>query len=297
MERTARRVPEVMVRATGRQHGGGHVLANFSYISRLGHGEGKQVALYTSDEEVLHDARDMQILAQDWQEWEMGGDARRNGATSISMILSMPAGTDLSGCVMLLWISRAKNLPIVRVAALHVDRDHPHVHLTIARRDHDGRRFHPNRDDFFRYRQRLPCSWQRRMPRQHGRGGSTPSMSRSRRGRFARRARFPASIRAAPSAQRLRESGVGDPVDAVLASQQAIVRRAYERSIEEMSAAGNWRQLIRERDLEKRSYACRGPRFARHPKRGCSGNGSLPADRWLRRTVRCRRLRSDGAAC
>lgn len=94
MERTARRVPEVMVRATGRQHGGGHVLANFSYISRLGHGEGKQVALYTSDEEVLYDARDMQILAQDWQEWEMGGDARRKGATSISMILSMPAGTD-----------------------------------------------------------------------------------------------------------------------------------------------------------------------------------------------------------
>lgn len=35
MERTARRVPEVMVRVTGRQHGGGHVLANFSYISRL----------------------------------------------------------------------------------------------------------------------------------------------------------------------------------------------------------------------------------------------------------------------
>jgi hypothetical protein len=113
MERTARRVPEVMVRATGRQHGG-HVLANFSYISRLGHGEGKQVALYTSDEEVLHDARDMQILAQDWQEWEMGGDARRKGATSISMILSMPAGRIPSGCVMLHWISRAKNLPIGR---------------------------------------------------------------------------------------------------------------------------------------------------------------------------------------
>src|SRR3546814_8846072 len=36
----------------------------------------------------------MQILAQDWQEWEMGDDARRKGATSVSMILSMPAGTD-----------------------------------------------------------------------------------------------------------------------------------------------------------------------------------------------------------
>jgi hypothetical protein len=36
-----------------------------------------------------------------------------------------------------------------------LDRDHPHVHLTIARRDQDGRRFHPNRDDLFRYRQRF----------------------------------------------------------------------------------------------------------------------------------------------
>ena len=30
MDRTSRRVPEVMVRITGRQHGGGHVLANFA---------------------------------------------------------------------------------------------------------------------------------------------------------------------------------------------------------------------------------------------------------------------------
>jgi hypothetical protein len=175
MERTARRVPEVMVRATGRQHGGGHVLANFSYISRLGHGEGKQVALYTSDEEVLHGARDMQILAQDWQEWEMGGDARRKGATSISMILSMPAGTDperLRDAA--LDFAREEFANRSWVAALHVDRDHPHVHLTIARRDHDGRRFHPNRDDFFvtgsASRKSFVTVALRRMPRQLGQG-------------------------------------------------------------------------------------------------------------------------------
>jgi len=49
MDRTSRRVPEVMVRITGRQHGGGHVLANFSYISRLGHGPEKELGLETSD--------------------------------------------------------------------------------------------------------------------------------------------------------------------------------------------------------------------------------------------------------
>jgi hypothetical protein len=89
------------------------------------------------------------------------------------------------------------------VAALHVDRDHPHVHLTIARRDHDGRRFHPNRDDFFvtgsASRKSFVTVALRRMPRQLGQGGLTPSMSPSRRSRFARRARFPALTRAAPS--------------------------------------------------------------------------------------------------
>ena len=94
MDRTARRAPEVMVRITGRQHGGGHVLANFAYISRLGHGDDKELALYTSDGEIIRDGREMQELAQDWHEWEMGDETRRKGATSLSMILSMPAGTD-----------------------------------------------------------------------------------------------------------------------------------------------------------------------------------------------------------
>jgi hypothetical protein len=63
-------------------------------IDRVGHGPDKELALYTSDGDVLRDGRDMQILAQDWHEWEMGDDARRKGATSLSMILSMPTGTD-----------------------------------------------------------------------------------------------------------------------------------------------------------------------------------------------------------
>jgi hypothetical protein len=43
-----RAVARVVVRITGRQNGGGHILANFAYISRLGHGDDVQVPLYTS---------------------------------------------------------------------------------------------------------------------------------------------------------------------------------------------------------------------------------------------------------
>ena len=82
------------MRITGRQHGGGHVLANFAYISRLGHGEENELGLETSEGELLRDGRDMQLLAKEWNDWEMDGDARQKGATSISMILAMPTGTD-----------------------------------------------------------------------------------------------------------------------------------------------------------------------------------------------------------
>ncbi|PZU06006.1 MAG: hypothetical protein DI605_20430 [Sphingomonas sp.] len=242
-DRTARRAPEVVVRITGRQHGGGHVLANFAYISRLGHGSEKELALYTSDGDVLRDGRDMQVLAQDWHEWEMGDDARRKGATSISMILSMPTGTDPERLKeAALDFARTEFANRSWVASLHVDRDHPHVHLTVARRDLDGRRFHPDRDDLFRYRQRFaeklrdrgieanatPAKARGLDPKHEPiaakkvrEKGQTPRLDRSRSARAAR----------------YRDAGLPDPVDAVLAGQQAGARAAYERSIAELSSS------------------------------------------------------------
>lgn len=243
MERTARRVPEVMVRITGRQHGGGHVLANFSYISRLGHGSDKELGLHTSDEEVIHDGREMQKLAQEWQEWEMGDDARRNGATSLSMILSMPSGTDPEKVeAAALDFARTEFANRSWVASLHVDRDHPHVHLTIARRDHDGRRFHPDRDDLFRYRQRfaeklrdrgveanatpakargVDATHEHIAARKVRENDDSPRLDASRKGR----------------ADRYRAEGSRDPVKVTLGEQRAVVRAAYERSITELSAS------------------------------------------------------------
>ena len=245
LERTARRAPEVVVRITGRQHGGGHVLANFSYISRLGHGPDNELALYTSDGDVIRDGREMQILAQDWHEWEMGDDARRKGATSLSMILSMPSGTDAERLrEAALDFAREEFANRSWVASLHVDRDHPHVHLTVARRDHDGRRFHPNRDDLFRYRQRFAAKLRDRgieanatpakargldpkhepiAARKVRERGETPRLDKSR----ARRAAT------------YREKGVADPVAALLAGQHATVRAAYERSIAELSSSSS----------------------------------------------------------
>ncbi|RSV14874.1 hypothetical protein CA235_10130 [Sphingomonas sp. ABOLF] len=243
MERTARRVPEVMVRITGRQHGGGHVLANFSYISRLDHGPDKELGLRTSEGDVIHDGREMQKLAQEWQEWEMGDDVRRKGATSLSMILSMPSGTDpVRVEAAALDFAREEFANRSWVASLHVDRDHPHVHLTIARRDHDGRRFHPNRDDLFRYRQRFAEKL-----RDHGiEANATPAKARGIDPRHepiaARKVREKGGVprldkSRAERADRYQKGGRTDPVDRVLSDQRATVRAAYEQSIAELSAS------------------------------------------------------------
>lgn len=242
-ERTSRRVPEAVVRITGRQHGGGHVLANFAYISRLGYGDGKELGLETSEGDVLRDGRDMQLLAKEWHDFEMDGDARRKGATSISMILSMPTGTDpdrLKGAA--LDFAREEFANRSWVASLHVDRDHPHVHLTIARRDHDGRRFHPNRDDLFRYRQRFA-------EKLRGRGieaNATPARARGvdpkhepiAAIKMRGKGQVPRLDKSrAMRAQRYRNAGTVDPVRSFLAERQATVRATYMRSITELSAS------------------------------------------------------------
>ncbi len=256
-ERTARRVPEAVVRITGRQNGGGHVLANFAYISRLGHGEENELGLETSEGDVLRDGRDMQMLAKEWHEYEMDGDARRKGATSISMILSMPAGTDpdrLKGAA--LDFAREEFANRSWVASLHIDRDHPHVHLTFARRDHDGRRFHPNREDLFRYRQRFA-------EKLRGRGieaNATPARARGidpkhepiAAIKMREKGLVPRIDKSrVQRAEQLRKQGVADPVRAVLSARQATVRAAYVKSISELSASSTAADQLIARSLER----------------------------------------------
>src|SRR3546814_15211990 len=73
-------------------------------------------------------------------------EARRKGATAIAMVFSMPPGTDpelVREAVRELAESDMANRRWVM--ALHTAEAHPHVHLIIAGRDNDGRRFKPDR--------------------------------------------------------------------------------------------------------------------------------------------------------
>ena len=154
ISRTVKKTPEVMVKMTGRQNGQAHVAENFSYIARLGWGEDKELALLTSEGKTITNRKEMSALAREWHLHETGDDVRRKGSTSLSFILSMPPGTDPEKMKSAA-VEFAKTEMVGRqwVMGLHTDQAHPHVHLTVARRDIDGKRFHPGKEDLFRYRQ------------------------------------------------------------------------------------------------------------------------------------------------
>lgn len=156
LARTAKRAPQVMVKITSRLHGASSTVGAFTYVGRIGMSDKEPIGIETSEGEHLIDARDMLALAREWQSWEQSDEARRKGATAISMVFSMPPGTDpekVRGAVKELAESDMANRRWVM--ALHTDADHPHVHLLIAARDNDGRRFNPDREFLHRCREQF----------------------------------------------------------------------------------------------------------------------------------------------
>ena len=87
LARIVRRAPEVVVKVTGRQRGGGHVKAHLEYIGRKG-----DIDIETRDGEILTSKDDIAERAEEWSDtlqWRS-----RPTVSSVSLILSMPAGTD-----------------------------------------------------------------------------------------------------------------------------------------------------------------------------------------------------------
>jgi hypothetical protein len=143
--RVLRRAPEVMVKVTGRTRDGGHLKAHLDYISRNG-----ALTLEGPDGERLDGRAEVHALARDWaEEFAMEPGRRRDASVSLSIVLSMPAGTD---AVRLHDAARAfaaetfsERFPYV--FALHDEGRHPHVHLTVRRLGREGERLNPRKAD------------------------------------------------------------------------------------------------------------------------------------------------------
>jgi len=156
LERTTRRVPQTVVKITGRIHGAGSVLGAFTYVARLGVADQEPLPLETSEGNLLARADEMQQLAREWQLHEMSDETRRKGATALAMVFSMPPGTDPAKVRDAVKDFAEQDMANRRwVMVLHTDEPHPHVHLIVANRDQDGRRFNPDREFLAHCRERF----------------------------------------------------------------------------------------------------------------------------------------------
>jgi len=147
----ARRAPEVMVKITGRTRDGGHLKRHLDYISRNG-----KLVLEGPDGERLAGRDAVRTLAQDWSaEVTAEPGRRRDSPMSLSVVLSMPAGTDAlkvqDGARAFASATFGDRYPYVFV--LHTDDHHPHVHLTVRMLGRDGDRLNPRKADLQAWRE------------------------------------------------------------------------------------------------------------------------------------------------
>lgn len=148
LARIVRGAPEVVVKVTGRQKGASHVKAHLDYIGRKG-----EIDIETRDGEILTSKDDVIDRATEWSDtvqWRS-----RPTVSSVSMIFSMPEGTDpdrVLGAVRgVAHAELSDNHDYV--LALHTDTPRPHVHLTIQAEGLDRTRFNPRPVQLNRFRE------------------------------------------------------------------------------------------------------------------------------------------------
>lgn len=154
LQRIVKRSPQVVVKVTGRQKGAAHVAANFKYIAGKKGRAGREDGLETDEGDRLWETREFNELATRWVDWDKASEFRRAPTTSISMVLSMPEGTNPDKLKDAVRAFADKELEGHRwVLGMHTDTPRPHAHLTVAVADDGGDRFNPRKADLQRFRE------------------------------------------------------------------------------------------------------------------------------------------------
>ena len=245
LARVVRGAPEVVVKVTGRQKGGSHVKAHLDYIGRKG-----EIDIETRDGELIASKDDIAERAEEWSDtlqWRS-----RPTVSSVSMIFSMPEGTDpdkVLGAVRAVAHSElSDNHDYVLV--LHTDTPRPHVHLTVQAEGLDRTRFNPRPVQLNRFREQFARELRERgvaaeaTPRRargHGVAGSSMALVKLRA-----RLRSEGSRQLTDSDRRTNEQAMG-----VARGEQALppfigngtfrwqeIRKAYGQAADALEATG-----------------------------------------------------------
>lgn len=150
--RISRKAPQVMVKVSKGTFGAKHTLANFTYMARNG-----KLPLYDQDGRVITDVEEMERLAEEWRGLNFHPDdldTRVSSPDARRLILSMPRKTDPDK-VLSAARATARHLfgeKYDYVLALHTEEgqgkaEHPHVHLTVRAKSHEGEKLEFRRED------------------------------------------------------------------------------------------------------------------------------------------------------
>jgi hypothetical protein len=290
--RIVRRAPEVMVKITGRIRTAGHLKAHLDYISRRGHleAEGRDGAPLNRP--------DMGEMADDWIALEAMDRRRRSTSpVSLSVVLSMPSGTDplalrdaARGFAAAVFGGRRDY-----VFVLHTDADHPHVHLAVQMHGDDGTRLNPRKGDLQAWREAFAQALRDRGIEAEATPRRTRGVTRKPERQALRRLsdRFRAGSGAPPStlrsayleaAQAAAGTDIGRrPWEAQLAARQARIRGLYRAQARLLRSTGDLRDAALAEAVERfvagmpapdtrRLALARELRDARGPDRDPAGN-------------------------
>jgi len=234
LARIVRKAPEVMVKITGRTRDPGHLQSHLDYISR-----NAKLDLEGADGARLSGRETIRDIADEWAFAALvEARTRANSPLSLSVILSMPAGTDALKVrdAAAAFAGDVFGERFDYVLALHADEPHPHVHLTVACRGHDGQRLNPKKADLEAWRQVFARALR-------DRGVDAEATPRRARGVTRKAERGPI--------RRIRERRErGGPVGR---TQRAATQSAAQRAFGAASAAGAWEAAMARRQQRVRT--------------------------------------------
>lgn len=147
MLRVADRLPQAMVKVTSYASGMTRAMAAVSCINRDG-----ELPMETGDGYVL---TSMDEVKENMVEWGHDFGERKNSRDTMHMVLSTPKDSDriathraIRACAGEMFANNHSYM-----FAIHNDTEHPHGHLIVKMRGHDGRKLDPRKQDLNRWRE------------------------------------------------------------------------------------------------------------------------------------------------
>ena len=241
--RLERRAPQVMVKVTKPTFGATHTHLNMTYISRNCDEE-----IFDQDGSLFVRNEELERLADDWHQQNQDaydGERRYRGPDARRLQFSMPKGTDpivLRNAVS----ATARHVFGDRfdyVFALHTDRPHPHVHLTVRAVSHDGQALRINKDDLLYLRRSMALELRLRGVE----ADATPQIARGARVKHDRTEVHRLKQKRAMTTKL--QAGEGIP-----ATQGVIdpyVRRVYVAAAKRLRASGNGEDVALAERIER----------------------------------------------